>query len=95
MDSTAAHLKFSYGAIFGSAVAVFTTPSLVREMKLGLMTDTYGIRRFFFSFKVIFLIFSHVATTWMLCCLRYREVHGPALCIGGRLAAMAVDLFIS
>lgn len=55
MGSSAAHLKFSYGAIFGSAVAAFTTPSLVREMKLGLMTDTYGIRRFFL--KITFLIF--------------------------------------
>lgn len=57
MDSTAAHLKFSYGAIFGSAVAVFTTPSLVREMKLGLMTDTYGIRRHFFLLKLFSLFF--------------------------------------
>lgn len=57
MDSTAAHLKFSYGAIFGSAVAVFTTPSLVREMKLGLMTNTYGIRRFFFFFLKLFSLF--------------------------------------
>lgn len=48
----------------------------------------------FFFFLNYFPYFSHVATTWVLCCLRYREVHGPALCIGGRLAAMAVDLFI-